>query len=188
MKKTKTELIDAFIIEPNVISDSRGWFVETYSAQKFSDLGIGPVFVQDNHSMSKTSGVLRGLHFQLDPAAQTKIVRCTKGKILDVIVDLRKGSPTYKKWLKIELSEDNFKQLYIPQGFAHGFLTLVDDVEIQYKVDCLYSKDHDRSIRFDDPEIGVDWGITNPILSKKDLDAPLLKDSDCNFIYKGDMK
>jgi dTDP-4-dehydrorhamnose 3,5-epimerase len=188
MKKNGTELVDAFIIEPQVIGDSRGWFVETYSSRKFSDLGIDTIFFQDNHSMSKTKGVLRGLHFQIDPAAQTKVVRCTKGKILDVIVDLRKGSPTYKKWLKVELSADNFRQLYIPEGFAHGFLTLVDDVEIQYKVDHLYSKEHDRSIRYDDPEIGVDWGITDPILSQKDLDAPLLKDSDVNFKYKGEIK
>lgn len=188
MKKIKTELIDAYIIEPQVFEDARGWFVETYSAGKFTELGFKTIFVQDNHSMSKSRGVIRGLHFQVDPAAQTKLVRCTKGEILDVIVDLRRGSPTYKKWIKVVLSAKNFKQLYIPQGFAHGLLTLVDDVEIQYKVDHLYSKPHDRSVRFDDPEIGVDWGVTDPILSQKDLDAPLLKDSDYNFIYKGEIK
>jgi len=188
MKKIETKLKDAYIIEPQVFEDARGWFVETYSAGKFSQLGFTTIFVQDNHSMSKSKGVIRGLHFQTDPAAQTKLVRCTKGNIIDVIVDLRRGSPTYKQWIKVELSAANFKQLYIPQGFAHGFLTLSDDVEIQYKVDHLYSKEHDRSIRFDDPELGIDWGITSPILSQKDLDAPALKDSDYNFIYKGESK
>ncbi|NTW96587.1 MAG: dTDP-4-dehydrorhamnose 3,5-epimerase [Erysipelotrichaceae bacterium] len=186
MRKIETELKDAYIIEPQVFEDDRGWFLETYSAKKLSDLGIDTVFVQDNHSKSKTKGILRGLHFQTDPLAQTKLVRCTKGSIIDVIVDLRRGSPTYKKWLKIELSAENFKQLYIPQGFAHGFLTLSDDVEVQYKVDRLYSKPHDRCLRFDDPELGIEWGILDPQLSQKDREAPLLKDCDYNFIYKGE--
>lgn len=181
MKIIKTEIEDVLKIEPKVFGDHRGWFTETYSKTKFQKLGIDIKFVQDNHSMSAQKGTLRGLHFQINPKAQTKLVRCTKGKILDVAVDLRKGSSTYKQWVGVELSEENKKQLLIPKGFAHGFLTLTDNVEVQYKVDEYYAPECDRSIRFDDPEIGVDWGIEDPILSDKDLKAPLLKDSDVDF-------
>ena len=184
MNIIKTEIEDVLIIEPKVFGDHRGWFTETYSKAKFQELGIDVDFVQDNHSMSAQKGTLRGLHFQIDPKPQIKLVRCTKGKILDVAVDLRKGSSTYKKWVGIELSEENKKQLIIPKGFAHGFLTLTDDVEVQYKVDEYYAPESDRSIRFDDPEIGVDWEIEDPILSEKDLKAPLLKDSDVDFSLK----
>lgn len=184
MNIIKTEIEDLLIIEPEVFGDHRGWFSETYSKAKFKDLGIDIEFVQDNHSMSAQKGTLRGLHFQKNPKAQTKLVRCTKGKILDVAVDLRKGSPTYKQWVGVELSEDNKKQLLIPKGFAHGFLTLTDDVEVQYKVDEYYVPECDRSIRFDDPDIGINWGIKTPILSEKDLKAPLLKDSDVDFSLK----
>ena len=184
MKIIKTEIEDVLILEPRVFGDHRGWFTETYSKTKFQELGIDIEFVQDNHSMSAQKGTLRGLHFQTNPKAQTKLVRCTKGKILDVAVDLRKGSSTYKKWVGVELSEENKKQLLIPKGFAHGFLTLTDNVEVQYKVDEYYAPECDRSIRFDDPEIGVDWGIEEPILSEKDLKAPLLKDSDVDFSLK----
>ncbi|ETA81771.1 spore coat protein [Youngiibacter fragilis 232.1] len=184
MNIIKTEIDDVLILEPRVFGDHRGWFTETYSKTKFQEIGIDIEFVQDNHSMSAQKGTLRGLHFQINPKAQTKLVRCTKGKILDVAVDLRKGSSTYKQWVGVELSEDNKKQLLIPKGFAHGFLTLTDNVEVQYKVDEYYAPECDRSIRFDDPEIGVDWEIENPILSEKDLKAPLLKDSDVDFSLK----
>lgn len=184
MNIIKTKVEDVLIIEPNIFGDHRGWFTETYSKAKFKEFGIDIEFVQDNHSMSAQKGTLRGLHFQTNPKAQTKLVRCTKGRILDVAVDLRKGSPTYKQWVSVELSEDNKKQLLIPKGFAHGFLTLTDNVEVQYKVDEYYAPECDRSIRFDDPEIGVDWGILDPILSEKDLKAPLLKDSDVDFSLK----
>jgi dTDP-4-dehydrorhamnose reductase/dTDP-4-dehydrorhamnose 3,5-epimerase len=184
MKIIKTEIDDVLILEPRVFGDHRGWFTETYSKTKFQELGIDIEFVQDNHSMSAQKGTLRGLHFQTNPKAQTKLVRCTKGKILDVAVDLRKGSSTYKQWVGVELSEENKKQLLIPKGFAHGFLTLTDDVEVQYKVDEYYAPECDRSIRFDDSEIGVDWGTEDPILSEKDLNAPLLKDSDVDFSLK----
>lgn len=184
MNIEQTEIDDVLILEPRVFGDHRGWFTETYSKTKFQELGIGIEFVQDNHSMSALKGTLRGLHFQTNPKAQTKLVRCTKGKILDVAVDLRKGSSTYKQWVGVELSEENKKQLLIPKGFAHGFLTLTDNVEVQYKVDEYYAPECDRSIRFDDPEIGVDWGVENPILSEKDLEAPLLKDSDVDFSLK----
>lgn len=183
MNKIKTDIEDVLILEPKVFGDHRGWFIETYSKEKFKELGIDIDFIQDNHSLSAQKGTLRGLHFQLEPKAQTKLVRCTKGEIFDVAVDLREESPTYKKWIGVKLSDDNKKQLLVPKGFAHGFLTLTDDVEVQYKVDEYYSKENDRSIRFDDPEIGVDWGIENPILSEKDINAPFLKDSDTNFKY-----
>ena len=183
MELIKTEIEDLYIIETKVFEDNRGWFTESYSAKKFKDNGIDIEFIQDNHSLSKEKGVLRGLHFQLQPKAQTKLVRCTRGSIYDVAVDLREGSPTYKKWFGIELSAENKKQFLIPKGFAHGFLTLSDNDEVQYKVDEYYAPEYDRSIRFDDPEINVDWGIDNPILSEKDKKAPLLNDSDCNFKY-----
>lgn len=181
MRIIQTEIEDILIIEPRVFGDNRGWFTESYSKKKYEDNGIDIEFIQDNHSFSARKGTLRGLHFQTNPKAQTKLVRCTKGKILDVAVDLRKSSATYKKWISVVLSEENKKQLLIPKGFAHGFLTLTDDVEIQYKVDEYYSPECDRSIKFDDPEIGVDWGINNPILSEKDLNAPTLAESDVNF-------
>lgn len=182
MKVNNTDIEDVLIIEPQIFGDYRGWFCETYSKIKFSQNGIDIDFVQDNSSFSAQKGTLRGLHFQLAPKAQTKLLRCTKGKIIDVAVDLRKNSKTYKQWVAVELSEENKKQLLIPKGFAHGFITLVDNVEVQYKVDEFYSKEHDRSIRYDDSTIGVDWGnIVNPILSEKDLKAPLLQDSDVNF-------
>lgn len=186
MKVITTELSEVLIIEPDVFGDDRGWFMETYSTQKYAQAGITIDFVQDNQSYSKQAGILRGVHFQNDPMAQSKLVRCTKGKILDVAVDLRRGSPTYKKWIAVELSETNKKQLLIPQGFGHGFLTLSEDVEVQYKCDRFYSKDHDRSIRFDDPEIGIAWPKMDYILSQKDLNAPTLALSDCNFIYRKD--
>jgi len=184
MNIIKTDIEDVFIIEPKVFGDYRGWFAETYSKVKFKELGLDIDFIQDNHSMSAQKGTLRGLHFQINPKAQAKLVRCTKGKILDVAVDLRKGSSTYKQWVGVELSCENKKQLLIPKGFAHGFLTLTDNVEVQYKVDEYYVPENDRSIRFDDPEIGVDWGVKEPILSEKDTKAPLFKDSDVDFSLK----
>jgi len=183
MNIVKTNVEDVIIVEPKVFGDHRGWFTETYSKEKFKEHGVEIDFIQDNHSFSAQKNTLRGLHFQLNPKAQTKLVRCTKGKILDVAVDLREGSPTYKKWIAVELTEENKKQLLIPKGFAHGFLTLTNDVEVQYKVDEYYSPENDRSIRFDDPDIGVIWGVDSPILSDKDLNAPTLKESDINFKY-----
>ncbi|MGC9796388.1 dTDP-4-dehydrorhamnose 3,5-epimerase [Fervidobacterium riparium] len=186
MKLIETELPGVYIIEPKVFGDERGWFMETYSRKVFKELGIDVEFVQDNHSYSKHKYTLRGIHFQNNPMAQSKLVRCTRGKILDIAVDLRRGSPTYKKWIAIELSADDKKMLFIPKGFGHAFLTLTDDVEVQYKVGEYYSKEHDRSIRWDDPELNIDWPTKEPILSEKDRNAPYLKDSDCNFVYEGD--
>ena len=184
MKVTKTEIEGLLIIEPQSFGDNRGWFMETWTKSKFADNGINTEFVQDNQSYSAVKGTLRGLHFQTEPKAQTKLLRCTRGEILDVAVDLRRGSPTYKKWVSVKLTAENKKQFLMPKGMAHGFVTLTDDVEVQYKVDEYYSPECDRSVRFDDSEIGVDWGVKDPILSEKDLKAPLLKDSDVEFIYK----
>lgn len=181
MNVIKTKFDGLLIIEPTVHGDHRGWFTESYSKQTFENCGITYDFVQDNHSMSAAKGTLRGLHFQNSPKAQTKLIRCTKGAIIDVVVDLRKDSSTYLQYEAIELTAENHKQFLIPKGFAHGFVTLCDDVEIQYKVDEYYSKEHDRSIRFDDPALNIDWAVKDPILSDKDKNAPLLKDSDFNF-------
>ena len=183
MKVEKTELKDAYIITPDVFGDSRGWFMETYSKIKLQDTTTIE-FVQDNQSYSSQKGIIRGLHCQTNPHCQTKLIRCTRGEIYDVIVDIRKGSPTYKKWIKVLLTAENKKQLLIPKGFLHGFVTLTDDVEVQYKVDDYYSKICDRSVKYDDPEFNVDWGVDNPILSDKDKNAPLYKDSDCIFTYE----
>ena len=183
MKVLKTDIKDLLIIEPQVFGDHRGWFFESYSKLKLMEHGLECDFVQDNQSFSAQKGTLRGLHFQLNPKAQAKLVRCTRGAILDVAVDLRKGSPTYKKWLSIELSADNKKQYFIPKGFAHGFLALTDDVEVQYKTDEYYAPECDRSIAYNDGELDVQWGIDHPILSEKDKKAALLKHSDINFVY-----
>ena len=184
MNIIKTEIEGVVIIELKVFGDNRGWFVETYSKEKFHQIGIDVEFIQDNHSFSAQKGVLRGLHFQHPPMAQTKLVRCTRGEILDVAVDIRKGSPTYKKWVAVKLNEENKRQLLVPKGFAHGFVTLTDNVEVHYKVDEYYSPENDRGIRYNDPEINVDWGVRDPIMSEKDLKAPLLVDSDVTFKYQ----
>ena len=184
MKIINTDIEQVKIIEPQVFGDNRGWFYESYSYEKLKELGIDTRFVQDNRSYSKEKGTLRGIHFQKTPMAQTKLITCTRGEILDVAVDLRKGSPTYLKWVSVKLTQENKLMLYIPKGFGHGFVTLTNDVEVLYKVDEYYSRENDRSIKFNDSEIGVDWGIQNPILSQKDLTAPLLKDSDVDFTFE----
>ncbi|MGN1419047.1 MAG: dTDP-4-dehydrorhamnose 3,5-epimerase [Acutalibacteraceae bacterium] len=183
MKATETKLKEVKVIEPEVFGDNRGWFYESYNYEKLKACGIDIQFIQDNRSYSAKKGTLRGLHFQKNPNAQNKLLSCTKGEILDVAVDIRKGSPTYLQWVSVILSAENKKMFFIPAGFAHGFLTLTDDVEVFYKVDKYFCKEDDRSIRFDDPSIGVKWNIESPILSQKDIIAPLLKDSDVNFIY-----
>ena len=182
MKIIDTQIPDVKIIEPDIFGDHRGYFMETWSVNKYEELNVVPV--QDNESFTAKKGTLRGLHCQLDPMSQAKIVRVTHGAVKDVAVDIREGSPTYLKWVAVELSAENKRQLLIPRGFLHGFLTLTDDVQFCYKVDNLYSRECDRSVRFDDPAIGVEWGIENPILSQKDENAPLLKDSDVKFAYR----
>ena len=183
MKRIDTSLPGVCIVEPVVHGDHRGYFMETYSTKAFADIGIDAQFVQDNQSFTAQKGTLRGLHFQNAPMAQAKLVRVTRGTVLDVAVDLRMGSPTYRQWVGVELSAENKRMLYIPRGFGHGFVTLTDDVEFCYKVDNLYSRECDRGVRFDDPAIGVNWGVKDPILSQKDTASPLLEASDCNFVY-----
>lgn len=183
MKRIDTALPGVCIVEPVVHGDHRGYFMETYSTQAMAEIGIDTVFVQDNQSFSAKKGVLRGIHFQNAPMAQAKLVRVNRGAVLDVAVDLRRGSPTYRQWVAVELSAENRRMLFLPRGFGHGFVTLTDEVEFCYKVDNLYSKECDRGIRYNDPSIGVDWGILDPILSQKDTTSPLLKDSDCNFVF-----
>ena len=183
MNVIETSVKDVFIIEPDVFGDKRGWFFESWSEKKMRDKGLFYNFVQDNHSFSALKGTLRGLHFQKGDAAQAKLVRCSRGAVMDFAVDMRKNSPTYKKWVGVELSAENHRQLLIPRGFLHAFLTLTDDVEFLYKADNYYSPENDCNILWNDPEIGIDWGTENPILSEKDKNAPLLKDSDIDFIY-----
>ena len=183
MKRVDTGIPGVIIVEPQVFGDHRGWFMETYTKATLAEFGVNAEFVQDNHSFTQKKNTLRGIHFQNEPMAQAKLVRVTRGAVLDVAVDLRQGSPTFLKWEIVELSSENKRMFFIPRGFGHGFLTLTDDVEFLYKVDNYYSKEHDRSLRFDDPSIGIDWGIADPILSEKDLRAPYLQDSDCSFKY-----
>ena len=184
MKRIDTALPGVCIVEPKVFGDHRGYFMETYSTRAFEQIGITAVFVQDNQSFTAQKGTLRGIHFQNAPMAQAKLVRVTRGAVMDVAVDLRRGSPTYRQWVAVELSAGNKRMLYLPRGFGHGFKTLTDDVEVCYKVDNLYSKEHDRGIRFDDPSIGVAWGeVVEELLSQKDTTSPLLSGSDCNFMY-----
>ncbi|WP_339311802.1 dTDP-4-dehydrorhamnose 3,5-epimerase [Paenibacillus sp. FSL M7-0896] len=185
MKFIKTHLEDVLVVEPAVFGDHRGWFMETYSEAKFHEQELRYQFVQDNQSYSAVKGTLRGLHFQLNPKAQTKLVRCTRGSIFDVAVDIRQGSPSYGKWFGVELTAENKKQLLIPKGFAHGFMTLTEDVEVQYKCDELYAPECDGGILWNDPDIGIEWPIdVTPLLSAKDEQAPLLKDVKHNFVYQ----
>lgn len=176
MKITETKLNGVVIIEPDVFGDNRGFFMESWNKKKMEEAGLYYDFVQDNHSKSTVKGTLRGIHFQKGDKAQAKLVRCVKGAVLDVAVDLRKNSPTFKQWVGVELSAENKKQLLIPRGFGHGFVTLTDDVEFLYKADNYYEPEADAGIRWNDPEIAVDWGVENPILSEKDKNNPFLKD------------
>ena len=181
MKVTKTKLDGVVIVEPKVFGDHRGFFMESWSQKKFEEAGLYYNFVQDNHSSSTVKGTLRGIHFQCGDKAQAKLVRCAKGAVLDVAVDLRPDSPTYKQWVAVELSAENKKQLMIPRGFGHGFVTLTDDVEFLYKADNFYAPEADGGIRWNDPELCIDWGTDSPILSDKDANAPFLKDAVTGF-------
>ena len=186
MKFIRTDIPDIIIIEPKVHGDERGYFVETYRADKLEAfLGYKINFYQDNESKS-SRGVLRGLHYQLHPAAQTKLVRVIQGKVLDVAVDIRKGSPTFGKHVCVELTAENKRQLLIPRGFAHGFVVLEDDTIFAYKVDNYYSPENDRGIAFDDEELGIDWKIPKEelLLSEKDTKQPILSKAEDIFDYK----
>ncbi len=185
MKFTRTKIADVIIIEPKVHGDERGYFVETYRKDRLEDfLGFGVDFCQDNESKSKR-GVLRGLHYQLPPFAQTKLVRVITGSVLDVAVDIRKGSPTFGQHVAVELNETNKRQLFVPRGFAHGFVVLEDDTIFAYKVDSYYSPECDRGIAFDDSMINIDWQVPYDrlILSEKDKVQPRLSETDDLFTY-----
>lgn len=174
------------LIRPRRHGDARGWFVETYNRDTFADYGINATFVQDNHSLSAPAFTLRGLHFQTPPHAQDKIVRCIRGRIFDVVVDVRRDSPTYGKWVGAELSAENGDQLFISVGFAHGFVTLEPNCEVTYKCSDTYAPDHDGGIRWD--SVGIDWPLpvgTAPELSDKDKMQPSLADFDSPFAYDG---
>lgn len=181
MKMTKTNLDGVVVLEPLVFGDHRGFFMESWSQRNLEELGLFYNFIQDNHSKSTVKGTLRGIHFQKGEKAQAKLVRCVKGAVLDVAVDLRHDSPTYKQWVAVELSAENKKQLLIPRGFGHGFVTLTDDVEFLYKADNYYYPEAEGGIKWDDPEIGVSWNVEHPILSAKDEKNPLLKDAGIIF-------
>lgn len=163
------------LIKPKFFRDNRGFFAEVYKKSDFEKAGIKTDFVQDNHSRSSRN-VIRGLHYQKEPYLQAKLVRCIKGKIFDVAVDIRKDSPYFKKWVGVELSEENGYMFYIPEGFAHGFLVLSDEAEIIYKCSKEYMPEYDTGIRYDDPDLNINWGINNPVLSEKDSRLPYLKD------------
>ena len=181
MKFIETELKGVYIVEPAVFGDHRGFFLESWSRRAFEEAGFNYEFVQDNHSSSTVKGTLRGIHFQRGDKAQAKLVRCVRGAVLDVVVDLRPSSPTYKRWLGLELSEENKLMLLIPRGFGHGFVTLTDNVEFMYKADNPYAPEADGGIRWNDPELGIDWGIENPILSAKDQMTPFFRDAVTDF-------
>jgi len=181
MKVTPLKLEGAKLLEPVVHGDGRGYFMESYNEEVLGRQGISYSFIQDNQSLSAEPGVLRGLHYQLNPKAQTKLVRVLSGAIYDVIVDIRRSSPTFGQWVGVILSEYNKHQLLVPKGFAHGFCTLVPNTQVLYKVDEYYSPEHDRGILWNDPALGVDWPVSSPVLSDKDKRHPVLKDAELNF-------
>ncbi|MBY0163299.1 dTDP-4-dehydrorhamnose 3,5-epimerase [Paenibacillus lautus] len=181
MNIIRLSLKDALVIEPKVHGDIRGFFMESYNDSLFKQQGITYNFIQDNQSLSAEAGVMRGLHYQLNPKAQTKLIRVLTGAIYDVIVDIRKSSPTFGQWVGVILSEHNKRQLLVPKGFAHGFCTLVPNTQVLYKVDEYYSPENDRGILWNDPALGIDWPTSNPTLSDKDQRHPLLKDAEMNF-------
>lgn len=182
----ETSLPDVLILTPRRFGDARGFFSESWNRQRMAEAGLDIDFVQDNHSLSEMAGTVRGLHFQAPPHAQAKLVRCGRGRLFDVAVDIRKGSPTYGQWTGVELSFENGRQLFVPEGFLHGFVTREPETEIVYKCSDYYAPDCDGAVRFDDPDIGIEWGIdpTQAVLSEKDALAPLLKDFDSPFTWE----
>lgn len=176
----RLEVPDLVLIEPRVYPDQRGWFYESYKRSEFERFGIGAQFVQDNHSRSARQ-VLRGLHYQNPPRAQGKLVRVVVGEIFDVAVDIRRTSPTYKRWVGVRLSAQNRRMLYIPPGFAHGFLVLSDVAEVLYKTTEEYAPELERGIVWNDPEVGIEWPAAHPLLSERDAALPPLADADNRF-------
>lgn len=182
-----TELSGVVVLEPRRFGDSRGFFSETWSRRALKEAGIEIDFVQDNQSLSREVGTVRGLHYQTPPHAQAKLVRCGRGRLLDVAVDARISSPTYGRWLGVELSAENGRQLLIPEGFLHGFVTLEPDSEILYKCSDYYAPECDGAVRWDDPDLGIDWGVssTAAVLSEKDAGAPFWREFNSPFIWQG---
>lgn len=183
----ETALPGVLLITPRRFGDARGFFSESYNRARMAEHGVTIEFVQDNHSLSAQAGTVRGLHFQAPPHAQDKLVRCGRGALFDVAVDIRKGSPTYGQWVGYELSFENGRQLLVPKGFLHGFVTRVPDTEIMYKCSDYYAPECDGAVRFDSPDIGIDWGFDtdSAVLSEKDAEAPFLKDFDSPFTWEG---
>lgn len=187
MKIEPTSLGGVLILEPRRLGDARGWFTETWNAATLAAVGLDLAFVQDNQSFSAPRHTLRGLHFQRPPRAQDKLVRCTRGAIRDVAVDIRRGSPTFGAWVAVELSAENGRQLLVPRGFLHGFLTLTPDAEVQYKCTDFYAPDCEGAVVWDDPDLGIDWGLGDavPVLSARDAAAPRLAAIDSPFVWGG---
>lgn len=187
MEVIETRLPGVVMVTPRRFGDPRGFFSEVYNRRAYAEHGIGVEFVQDNHSLSRQAGVVRGLHYQAPPHAQDKLVRVAAGRIMDVAVDVRRGSPHYGQWVGVELSAEIGNQLFVPKGFLHGFATLEPDCQVLYKCSDFYAPDCDGNVRFDDPAIGIDWGIdpAAAILSDKDRAAPLLAEFDSPFVYEG---
>lgn len=185
MKIETTTIPGVLLVEPKFFGDERGWFTETYSQQVLKEAGFDKEFVQDNHSYSKLKGTIRGLHFQTNPFGQDKLVRCVRGSILDVVVDIRHGSPTFGRHVSVVLDAKSGRQLLAPIGMAHGFCTLENDCEVVYKVTNLYSKSNDCGIRWNDPALRIEWPVSedNAQLSEKDSIAPFLSDTDILFEY-----
>lgn len=178
-----THLTGVFLLTTARFVDDRGWFSETWNLVQMQTIGLDIAFLQDNHSFSSARGTLRGLHYQRPPRAQDKLVRCSQGAICDVAVDVRKGSPTYGQWVMAELTAENGRQLLVPKGFLHGFVTLTDNTEVQYKCSDIYSSECDGSVRWD--SVGIEWGIINPVLSAKDASAVALADFNSPFTFEG---
>ncbi len=170
----ETQLKGAYLIEPERLEDKRGFFARTFCRKELEDHGLDPKIVQCNVSYNKLKGTLRGMHYQIAPKAETKLVRCTRGAIYDVIIDLRPDSPTCDQWISVELSASNFRMIYVPEGFAHGFQTLEDDTEVFYQMSEFYSPEHARGLRWDDPAFGIVWPVKNKIISDKDRNHPLI--------------
>lgn len=180
-----TDISGLYILKPVVHGDARGFFMESWRDEWGDGIGLPSPFIQDNHARSEQAGVLRGLHFQAPPQAQSKMIWATRGAIYDVAVDIRRGSPTYGAWHGLILSEDNKLRFFIPQGFAHGYKTLEPGTEVNYKVDAYYSPEHEGGIRYDDPELGIPWPGAEPVLSPKDMTLPFLHTLDSPFTYAG---
>lgn len=187
MDVIETKLKDVFLIKPVIYNDSRGLFFETFHERQWKEAGlpISNSFVQDNHSLSKAYGTVRGLHYQVGLMSQAKVIRVVSGAVFDVAVDIRRGSPTFGQWVGVELSDENRYQLFIPRGFAHGLCTLKANTEVLYKVDNHYSKESERGIAWNDPELQIEWPVDVPILSEKDRYNPLFEAADFDFTYNG---